>query len=156
MLLHTHSFLLPAYCLSCTFLASRSMIAQVSIFFVFPNEKCMFLKIKGHLFHLDRQGPSGRQRAPPRCPQEPSASTLESHCRHARVAILGPQRRCGAGGGARTFHFPHGNVAPVAATATFLQDHGKPREATGGYGRPREATGDHGRPREVTGGHAVT
>ena len=51
MLLHTHFCLLPAYCFSCTFLASRSMIAQVSTFVVKPLEN--------HTFWTDRGPPIG-------------------------------------------------------------------------------------------------
>ena len=41
------SLLLLAYCFSGTSVASRSMIAQVSIFVVFPKENLMFLKKLG-------------------------------------------------------------------------------------------------------------
>ena len=47
------SFLLPAYCFACTSLASRSMIAQVSEFLVFPKENHRFLNIKGTRLEAD-------------------------------------------------------------------------------------------------------
>ena len=105
----SHS-VLPAYSFSCTFLASRSMIAQVFMFVVKPMKNNRFLKIKGPIYEPQMGLAQGAQRCPkkasrrhpqearPGCPDVAFKPSLCSRC----VTVL-PSLHC-AHGASRCSH----------------------------------------------------